>query len=223
MKGSGLRKRKRWSKTLPVSLPSVLQWLPLLSSAGPAGGQEMLQTWLGPLDNLCSFWALGQEALAPLTARMAHEEARTRPARAPASPEEEDTRGLQDFVELLNQVHDQKRGHAVPRWSAPRAAWKVCLIPTEDLPGTVRVRRALLQHCRLIRHTQAMSLPLSTSWICPVDKRNGRSGCARFRRIEVSDPIGAAHAMGLWRRRHRPFSDNQYGFVRGQQRLHAVL
>ena len=52
MNGSGLRKRKRWNNTLPVSLPSVLQWLPLLSSAGPAGGQEMLQAWLGPLESL---------------------------------------------------------------------------------------------------------------------------------------------------------------------------
>ena len=92
---------------------------------------------------------------------------------------------IKDWVGMLGVLHERKRGHAVPPWSAPRVAWLAAVFPCEPVESCARVRRELLRMCQLVRRNQTSCLAHCVSASCLVDNRNTAVGTLRCRRLQI--------------------------------------
>ena len=130
---------------------------------------------------------------------------------------------LKDWTGMLDALHTRKRGHAVPPWSSPRATWLATRFPCEPVEPSNQVRRELLRMCQLLRKTQSSCLAHCVSATCLIDKKNLAHSTRRFRRLEICDMIGGAHATALWKKRGRQQDASQYGYCVLRHHLQAVL
>ena len=127
-----------------------------------------------------------------------------------------------DERRLCAALSRRRLGFAVPPWSVPRAGWRLLLA------GPVAYQSAplhdeLARHCSLVRCCDCVPAQWATSWTAFADKQNGKSGCGRWRLLQLLDPVGSAWNAALWAGYPHPFDDFQYENVKGRQRLHAAL
>ncbi|MFM7989137.1 MAG: hypothetical protein ACKPKO_58470, partial [Candidatus Fonsibacter sp.] len=178
------------------------------------------------MSSLGALWDLGQEVLDPVSLQMSVSADSSRPLPAALLHDLSVgclSEGADDACRVLQQLQRPRAGHAVPRWSSPRAAWKALLLSASDADASPIAQRLLQQLCALIRDTEAAPLQLSCSWTCLVDKMRGVLGPGRWRRLEINDPVGSAWAAAIWRKRARKQAPNQYAYSVGRRHLHAVL
>eukprot|EP00974_Lingulodinium_polyedra_P091804 8898048-Lingulodinium_polyedra.AAC.1 len=60
------------------------------------------------------------------------------------------------------------------------------------------MRRMLATVCVAIRRALRLPTKWLASWLVPVDKKNEKSSCARFRLLHLLDPMSKAWAMARW-------------------------
>ena len=222
--GTKVGRRRRWRDVARPVVPGLHEWEQLLVQEGSAGGQSAHVLWTGPLPAVPTMWDFGEELLAASCPALLEEEKQPILPAAPCTLDDElaEEMGTVDSVELRDQLFRKRRGHAVPPWSAPRVAWK-CLLKEGSETADRDVQECIRKQCVLIRMRDRTPLGWILSMSIPVDKMNAKSGCGRFRLLQVLDCMSTSWSACFWNRARREFAVSQYGFVRKSNRLHALL
>ena len=166
----------------------------------------MHPVWRGPSASLASVWDAGQELMQPLCRALFCEDvASFAPWEVHLDAATARARGLRDFTGVLAQLCVSRRGHAVPPWSTARMVWKTLLLPHGDREVCLAARDGIHKLCAQVQRVRTVPAQLNASWMVTVDKRTKLVGPARFRRLELLDPIGAAWATAHWSRVHCVF------------------
>jgi hypothetical protein len=169
-------------------------------------------------------WDFGEELLAPSCPMLLQEE--RQPQLPPATGTYDDDLahdfGTQASTDLLHQLFRKRRGHAVPPWSAPRVSWQ-CLLKERSETSNAQIRECIRRQCVLIRMCDRTPLGWIMSLSIPIDKMNAKSGCNRFRLLQIIDCMSTSWSASFWNRTPNEFAISQYGFVQQRNRLHALL
>ena len=105
--------------------------------------------------------------------------------------------GAQDLEQVYDVMSKRTAGHSVPWWPAPKIAWRTMLVGSpENRCKPLHDRLQLI--LSVVRFCNSAPLLWCLSESARVDKNNCKTGCSRWRLVQLLDYIGSVWASSLW-------------------------
>jgi hypothetical protein len=104
----------------------------------------------------------------------------------------------QDLEHVYDVMSKRTAGHSIPWWSAPKNAWRTMLVGSPEnrcKPLHDRLQ-LILSVVPFFCNRAPLLWCLSES--ARVDKNNCKTGCSRWRLVQLLDYIGSVWASSLW-------------------------